>query len=342
MSYLFYVTIFLLSYLLTGLIRYYAIRYLMDNPNERSSHTRPTPRGGGMAIVVTFYLGLIFLSEIKCCDRETWIMLGAVPIIMTSWLDDHRHVPVLYRLGVQAMGALWIIHFGMGDLLEYYAGQSPVLTVLLASLSMLVIVWIINLYNFMDGIDALAGLEFCTIAIAVLFTLVIVNRIHPGGAENTIAFVLLALTSTLGFLPINWPPARIFMGDVGSNFLGYLLAVMAIHTIQQHQLGLSTWLILPAVFWVDASVTLARRLIRGQPFYQAHRTHAYQHAARFFDSHKKVSLGIALINVFYLMPLALFSEIYKHLQVIFICLAYMPLIYLVFYFKAGLVAEKEA
>jgi Fuc2NAc and GlcNAc transferase len=341
MNYLFYLAIFVISYSLTELVRCYAVGYLMDKPNERSSHTVPTPRGGGLAIVLGVYLGLILSPEKIFLETPLWGMLGAIPVIVISWVDDHRHVPVVYRLGMQALGAIWLIRCCLWDLLTYHAHQSALIALLPGILLMVLIVWIINLYNFMDGIDALAGLEFCSLAIAVLFILLALNRIQGHEADETVHLVLLAFAATAGFLVVNWPPARIFMGDVGSNFLGYLLVVIAIKTLHQHQLGLSTWLILPAVFWLDASVTLLRRIMTDQPFYKAHRTHAYQQAARFFASHKKVSLGIALINVLYLMPLAILAEIHAHLQVIFVGLAYIPLLYLVIHFRAGLMLERD-
>jgi Fuc2NAc and GlcNAc transferase len=243
-------------------------------------------------------------------------------------------------LGVQLSSAAWLVYLAWPDMLGSLIPANPVTDVVGVLLCTVLIIWIINLYNFMDGIDALAGLEFCSLMLGVVCSLTWLERLHDSSMD-TLYLATLGLVSVLGFLPLNWPPARIFMGDTGSNFLGYLLAAIAIITINQHQLGVAFWLIAPAIFWVDASVTLARRLLTGQTIYRPHRTHAYQHAALRLNSHKKVSVAIAAINLLYLIPLALFSELYKTFVGIFIAAAYLPVFSLAIYFKAGTLMEQE-
>lgn len=336
-----YTVLFFISFISTNLIRNYATTHLMDLPGSRSSHTVPTPRGGGMAIAVSFYLGLSVLLALGLIGSHYgWIVLGAVPLIWISWLDDHQHVPIRYRLAVQLSSAVWLVYLAWPDMLGSLIPANPVMGVVGTLLCTVLIIWIINLYNFMDGIDALAGLEFCSLMLGVVCSLIWLDRLQGSGME-TAFMAVLGLVSVLGFLPLNWPPARIFMGDTGSNFLGYLLAAMAMITISQHHLGVAFWLIAPAVFWMDASVTLAKRLLTGQAIYQPHRTHAYQHAALRFNSHKKVSVTISAINLLYLIPLALFSELYTTFVGIFIAAAYLPVFSLAIYFKAGTLLEQE-
>jgi len=294
-----------------------------------------------MAIAVSFYLGLSVLLALGLIGSHYgWIVLGAVPLIWISWLDDHQHVPIRYRLAVQLSSAVWLVYLVWPDRLGSLIPTNPIMGVVSTLLGTVLIIWIINLYNFMDGIDALAGLEFCSLMLGVVCSLIWLDRLQGSGME-TAFMAVLGLVSVLGFLPLNWPPARIFMGDTGSNYLGYLLAAMAIITINQHQLGVAFWLIAPAIFWVDASVTLARRLLTGQTIYRPHRTHAYQHAALRLNSHKKVSVAIAAINLLYLIPLALFSELYQTFVGIFIAAAYLPVFSLPIYFKAGTLMEQE-
>jgi Fuc2NAc and GlcNAc transferase len=160
------------------------------------------------------------------------------------------------------------------------------------------IVWLTNLFNFMDGIDALEGLEAVTASALGAFLLA--RQGHAGLAE--IALVLACACA--GFLVWNWPPAKIFMGDVGSGFIGFVFGVLVIACARHQPPLLWTWLILIGVFVVDATVTLVRRLIRGERWYQAHRTHAYQHASRLWHSHAKVTLAVAVVNLLWLFPMA--------------------------------------
>ena len=163
----------------------------------------------------------------------------------------------------------------------------------------LLIVWLLNLYNFMDGIDGIAGIEAVTVGAGCAVVAFVVG--YPAGA---IACLLLAAASA-GFLAWNFPPARIFMGDAGSGFLGVVFGVLAVDASRQTPELLWSWLILLGAFIVDATVTLLRRLIRGERVYEAHRSHAYQHAARAIGKHRPVTLAIGAINVLWLLPLAL-------------------------------------
>jgi Fuc2NAc and GlcNAc transferase len=184
----------------------------------------------------------------------------------------------------------------------------------------------INLYNFMDGIDGLAGIE--TLCVSTLGTLLFAWSGLGGLAD----VVLVLGGATAGFLIWNWPPAKIFMGDVGSGFLGYVFGVLALSSAKERPWLLWPWLILLSVFIVDATVTLMKRVITGARWYEAHRSHAYQHAARRWDSHSKVTVAIAAINVVWLFPLAWGACVCPMAAPIFAVTAIVPLVYLVFRF----------
>jgi Fuc2NAc and GlcNAc transferase len=162
----------------------------------------------------------------------------------------------------------------------------------------LMIVWLLNLYNFMDGIDGIAGIEAVTVSLSGAVLALVVG--YPEGSF----ICLLLAAANAGFLVWNLPPAKIFMGDAGSGFLGLVFGVLIVDAAHHSPELLWSWLILLGAFIVDATVTLLRRLLRGEPVYQAHRTHAYQHAARALGAHGYVTLAFGTINLLWLLPIA--------------------------------------
>jgi len=193
----------------------------------------------------------------------------------------------------------------------------------------LTLVWFLNLYNFMDGIDGIACIEAITVAIAagliVLF--------HGDNTYSQILFTLAACVS--GFLVWNWPPAKIFMGDASSGFLGFTLGLIAIITSQENSINLWSWFILLSVFIVDATYTLVRRIVNGDKWYEAHRSHAYQILARKFSSHKKVSVGVFFINLIWLFPLAFLASVFHYWAPVISLVAIFPLVYIAYKVNAG-------
>jgi Fuc2NAc and GlcNAc transferase len=170
------------------------------------------------------------------------------------------------------------------------------------AITLAAVVWFLNLFNFMDGIDGLAISEaiFMSFGAGALAAL--------NGAPVGVVLAMLALgAACLGFLPLNWPPARVFMGDAGSGFLGYLLGIFALATIVAGTLSVWTWILLSGTFLIDATATLVRRWVRGESVHQAHRSHAYQQLARKWKSHRRVTLLYGAVNLFWLLPLAWLS-----------------------------------
>ena len=191
------------------------------------------------------------------------------------------------------------------------------------------LVWMINLYNFMDGIDGIAGVE--AVCASGLGGLLLALRGLGGLAGGA---VLLAAASA-GFLAWNWPPAKIFMGDVGSGFLGFVFGVLAISSAKERPWLLWPWLILLSIFIVDSTVTLLRRLISGARWYEAHCSHAYQHAARQWCSHSRVTLTIAAVNVAWLFPLGWGACLWPAVGPLFAVVAFAPLVYTAIRYDAG-------
>jgi Fuc2NAc and GlcNAc transferase len=278
---------------LTAAVRGYAAARLVDVPNERSSHARATPRGGGIAMVIAFLAGLAACYRLGAVSPRMALALapGTLAVAAVGWLDDHGHVAARWRSLVHFAAAAWALAW-LGGLPQLEVGGARLALGaggwLIGALG---VVWVTNLYNFMDGIDGLAGLE--ALSAAGLGALLL-------GARGTPALVPLAgllAAAAAGFLLWNWQPARIFMGDVGSGTLGYLFAVLAVASENQRALPLLAWVILTGAFVFDATATLLRRLARRERLYQAHRSHAYQRAVRAGWSHAAVSLGVLLLNL---------------------------------------------
>jgi Fuc2NAc and GlcNAc transferase len=325
---------FIVSLALTGLLRRYALSAsLLDIPNARSSHTLPTPRGGGVAIVVVFLLGIILLLKLGLLSTAiTWALFGAGAwVAVIGFIDDHQHIPARWRLLGHFVAAAWGL-FWLGDLSALpLFGFSVDLGWTGTVLAGFYLVWMLNLYNFMDGIDGLASIEAISVCAGGLLLSVL------GSNETGQSYALvLQIMAVAGFLAWNYPPAKIFMGDAGSGFLGITLGLFSLQAAIQAPQFFWSWLILLGVFIVDATWTLTQRFLRGEKIYEAHRSHAYQNASRHYSSHKTVSLAVAAINVVWLFPVALWVGLGDLNGLLGVGIAYLPLVLLVIKFKAGL------
>jgi len=283
-----YIFLLILSFLLTYLIKnYYIKNALLEEVNERSSHTVPTPHGGGIALSITWFLGLIYLYYINQIDPTLFhALLVGIIISIVSFFDDLYDLSPKIRLIAQATVAIGGLYFLGGfsslDLFIFSIDNQIITTNLFA---FLLIVWFINLYNFLDGINGYAGSEIVFLSIAgfILF----------GGGH----FIVLIM-ATLGFLVWNYGnKAKIFMGDVGSTLLGYNVAIFTIYYANQEPSNLWIWIILFGLFWFDATLTLIRRKLNGEKLSQAHKKHAYQRLNQSGWSHLKVTTYSIAINI---------------------------------------------
>lgn len=308
---------------LTWVVRRKALKVgLLDHPNARSSHTTPTPRGGGLSIVVVSLSGLIVLWALRVVDIHLALALlgGGIPVAIVGYLDDRHSLPVLVRIAVHFASAAWAVGV-LGGLPPLQWGSAIVDMGILGDVfAVLGIVWTLNLFNFMDGIDGIAASEcvFVTVAAAGLLML-------TGVAPSVQAAALLVGAATIGFLIWNWPPARIFMGDVGSGYLGFVLAVLALGATRESGVMLYVWLVLGGVFFVDATVTISRRLARRERVFEAHRTHAYQWLSRRWRSHAPVTIAVTVVNVVWLLPCAVVTLIYPRWAGLAVLVAFLPL-----------------
>jgi UDP-N-acetylmuramyl pentapeptide phosphotransferase/UDP-N-acetylglucosamine-1-phosphate transferase len=260
-------------------------RAILDIPNERSSHTVPTPRGGGWGILAAVVPALALLPGAGAAPG--WALaLGAGALAAVSWADDRRGLGPGVRLAAQAAAASGVLALMPADALALQ-GLLPVwadrLGVLLAWL------WFINLYNFMDGIDGIAGAEAAAVGAGVA-----VVAAATAGAAWAGAPALAVAGAAAGFLVWNWHPAKVFMGDVGSVPLGFVLGWLLLELAVAGAVAAA--LLLPMFFVADATITLFRRAARGERFWQAHREHAYQRAVRRGLRHDQVVVRVCLLN----------------------------------------------
>jgi Fuc2NAc and GlcNAc transferase len=321
------------TFLLTGWVRRAALkRGMLDVPNERSSHVTPTPRGGGVAIVAATTVSVATLALLGEVSRELLIALvgGGVAVAVIGLLDDRHQLSTRVRLAVHFAAALWALAWlgglpplRFGDV-TFGFGWGGYL------LGAVGIVWTLNLFNFMDGIDGIAGSEA-----AFIFGAGTVLTLSVGGSGEVSALALALAAACGGFLLWNWPPAKIFMGDVGSGYLGYAVPVLALAAARENSVALLTWLILGGLFFVDATVTLARRVARGERASEAHRSHAYQWLARRWQSHLRVTLLSLALNLLWLFPCAFIAETKPSLAGWMVVLALVPITLAVWWAGAG-------
>ncbi|WP_041672002.1 MraY family glycosyltransferase [Sulfurospirillum barnesii] len=281
-----YVLAFFVSFLLTYGIRFVALKKsLLAEVTERSSHTVPTPHGGGIAIALTWFLGLLYFFTCKEIEPSLFyaLMCGSV-LSFVSYIDDVYELSPKVRLVVQALVSIAGL-YTLGGLNHIDFGFLVLDNSLFCNIvAFLGIMWCINLYNFLDGIDGYAGSEaiFLTFAGWLIF-----------GGEH----FLILMVSVAGFLVWNWHKAKIFMGDVGSTLLGYTVSIFALYD-QNNGVSIFVWLILFGLFWFDATLTLLRRYKNKERLSKAHRKHAYQRAVQSGLRHDKVVLlgmGINLV-----------------------------------------------
>lgn len=323
--------VFLGAALLTGLFRRYATHVqLMDYPVARSSHRLPTPVGGGVSIAVLFLLlaSYFFLRGLIPFNHYMALLATSV-VAIVGLVDDLVQLDIQWRLPPQLLAAVWVLWW-LGGVPTVQIGNflldSPWI---MGPLAVLALLWLLNLYNFMDGIDGLAASEL--VFVNVVSCLLVINS-----GDNTVALLSATLLAAgAGFLLWNWPPAKIFMGDVGSGFIGFSLGVLALISMQHGSLSVWTWVILLSVFIVDATTTLIRRYLRGDKWYEGHATHAYQHAARLYKSHAKVTITVVLINFLWLAPLAWVSVRRPELGIYLSIVAMLPLLVLALKLGAG-------
>lgn len=262
-------------------------KQILDHPNGRSSHTLPTPRGGGIGFVAVVLAFLIVSITVSPSVQGMALLAGVMLIAAISFADDMKPVALSIRLAAHVI-AVTLVLATLPDTIRLVPGWMPMLVE--RAIIGFGWVWFINLFNFMDGIDGLAGSE----AVAICVGIMVLAGFAPAFLGPAVHAAPIA-GAVLAFLLFNWPPAKLFMGDIGSVTLGFLLGYVLILTALQG--GLAAAILLPLYFCLDATVTLARRALRGAKLGEAHRDHAYQRAVVRGASHAKIVTIVTMLNL---------------------------------------------
>ncbi len=328
---------------------------LEDIPNHRSSHQRTTPRGGGIAFVVASALGLaaVIGSGHVGLPPPAWLaaFAGGLMLAVVGLVDDLRPLGQRLRLACQCLAVALIVQAGLRDVAVATAAAptlawSPELLDpsmpwlwLLGIVAALAGVWWINLFNFMDGTDGLAAGQALFLLLAYLglraLSLAADGGPGPAGIDPIDWLALLLAAALVGFLPFNWSPARIFMGDAGSLFLGVAIFLVAMHSVTSGRISPWFWPIAAGSFICDASATLVRRQLSGQNVFSAHRSHFYQRLSRRWADHRRVALVYSAINISWFLPLALLSQHLPRSGGALLLTAYVPALLILWFAGAG-------
>jgi Fuc2NAc and GlcNAc transferase len=268
-------------------------------PNYRSLHLRVTPRGAGLAVAFATLLGylcLYFTHELTFSQIMVYL-LGGVVVAAMGMADDRLDISARYRMPFQFLAAVWTC--------QWFRGLAPIdLGFAVVDLGLpghvllvVALVWFYNLYNFIDGIDGMAS--SATIFICAAMGTVLIFKQATGLG---MILVLLGVASA-GFLGFNWPPARMFLGDAGSSFMGYVLAAVFVESLWHAPSLLWAWLIAGGFYFADTTLTTTVRLLTVPGWYRPHRSHAYQNLARVWNSHRRVVLLVLAINLAWVSPM---------------------------------------
>lgn len=302
------------SFFLTQfLIRFSRKNHLLNYPNERSLHNVPTPRIGGIAIVVTWYIGLVFLFFLGYIEKNLlFSLLCGLLIAVVSLLDDLMEMKASVRLISHFIAVIGAFYFmgGIRPLISFDIGYLHYLIVY--PLSIIGMVWFINLFNFLDGVDGYASIEAISIAI-ILFVF----------SGNPVLVLLIAAIG--GFLYWNWPKAKIFMGDIGSTQLGFVLIVLGLYFHNNLDFSILNWIMMASPFWFDATFTLYRRWRNHEKLSQPHKKHAFQRLVIAGYSHLRVDLCLLAVNAIIFVLILVYREFLKELQlpIVILCVCAM-------------------
>lgn len=329
-----YYLLFLICTLGVAVSTHYGIyqahrRARLSVPNARSSHQYPTPIAGGMSIFYGCVAVLLMLP--LAIALKVILMLAFTMAVLTGYADDFYHLSGLHKLVLIAVSLLPLCWLLPSTLVVPLPGAAFNLALMIAVIPILLAwIWLVNLFNFMDGINGIATLQ----ALFMLLATWLLQR-PLQLSSSVLTIILFFALSCLAFLPFNFPKARVFLGDTGSLLLGVMMAWLSVYYLTANANGIWAFLILMAMFWVDASYTLVYRIRQGKSVFASHRDHAYQHLANdYWQSHASASLLILAINIIWLLPMA-YSALQSSYAPIWFVVAMVPIILYVSVLKAG-------
>ena len=311
--------VYVLSLFGTIYYRKFAINNnILADLNFRTLHDKPTPKGGGVVFSMVFVFFVFFLYFINLVEFELMLVFGIGAGLATTvgYIDDLKSIGSIKKLILQFLLVVLILYVFNGgplSMIERLSGW-PGWTI-----SAFLLLWLINVYNFIDGIDGLAISGAILILITLLLTFYITNN-----TSNLVPLFLLLLASCLGFLFFNWPKASIFMGDSGSIFLGYCFGAFIVYSLMNNEISFLTWLVVFGYYLGDTTTTTLIRMMLLKKWYNPHRSHAYQNIARTLDNHAIVSFGVMVYHILWLLPLAIWTVLKPNFGLIAVVLAFLP------------------
>lgn len=315
---MYYIVLAFTSFLGILIYKHIAIKKnIIDIPNERSSHSIPTPRGAGIVVAFLWYLLLCYMYFIEKIINTSlfYSLLGGFFISLIGIVDDIWNISPKVRLFVQIFVAAWSLYF-LGGLKVVDLGFYSIESIwILTPLAFVMVIWFINIFNFLDGIDGYLGTEGI-----IIFSFV--------GLFYSDSLSLSMVAILMGFLIHNWPKAKVFMGDVGSTLLGFTVAVYALYYQNTGRSSIIIWIMLSSLFWFDATLTLFRRLRNNEKIMVAHKKHAYQRIVQAGFSHQKTVLYGISIN-FLILLLVLIAIKYPELTLVMLLVNLLLLYYIV-------------
>jgi len=277
---------------------------MIAQPGERQSHDVATVTGGGLGLVFSIVVTSLCLQPLLPIPGFWWqnMLPGILLLAIVGWRDDRLPVSSRLRLLVQLAVSIWLLGFGWS--------QFSMREMMLFASAIVAVVWLMNLYNFMDGSNGMAGFQG-VFAGTVMAVLLLMNE------QYGMALIALAVAAACaGFLPLNFPGARVFMGDVASVPLGFIFASLAVFGVQTGSMGLSVSILVMSVFIVDATLTLLTRVLCGERWYTAHAQHVYQRLIAQGWSHRKVLVTYQAINVILVLPAIVLAKIHPQYAVV--------------------------
>jgi Fuc2NAc and GlcNAc transferase len=291
---------------------------VLATPNHRTLHEMPIPKGGGIVFsVLTVFSILLVWWKSQLSYELMWVLVtGGFAASIFGFLDDIKTIRARIKLIMHILLSAWIIYWLDGSE-QFLIDWVP--SYLSLPLISFLLVWMINGYNFMDGIDGIAASG----AVFVSLTIALVIFLRVGYTETIYVFIFLA-SAVSGFLVFNWPKASIFMGDSGSVFLGYNFGVLLMFTVMNGDVSIWTWFVVFGYFLSDIIVTQILRVILVKKWWHPHRSHAYQNLARITGNHLKVTRGVTIYNLFWILPLTIWSALVPEFALIAVFLAIVP------------------
>ena len=315
------------SVIFTHFYKSLAIRKaIIANTNERTLHQQPIPHGGGIVFSTLFVLAVFVLGMLHIISFEMLMVIGMGGFTATlfGFVDDATDLRASVKLIIQSILAGWVLFWLDGGVLATVEWLPVWLSWFL---TWFLLVWMMNLYNFMDGVDGMAASGAVFVAMALIVVLLMTGEF----SSLVLLFSLLALSCS-GFLLYNWPPASIFMGDSGSVFLGYLFGSLIIKTTMTGEISIWTWIVVFGYFFAETNLTIFLRILFVKKWYHAHKSHAYQNLARVLNSHIKVTGAVQIYHFLYLLPITIWTVLTPNWAPVATIMALMPAAIITFRF----------